>query len=282
MSETRVSDGLTPLRPMGVALRGALMMFRRDRRLFFSYRLTWISQIVQIATTLTLFYYVSRLVNVPSVGSPDKYFASVVVGLAVLETLSATLVTLPIAVRQELVAGTFERLVISPLGAVWSMLGMLLFPFLSTLIVGVLTMIVAAVIFGMPVQWDTAALYIPLAMLGALAYAPFAILVTSAVLVMKQAGAGASFVMTGISLSGGFFFPVHLLPPAIRWISDVQPFTPTLGLMRHVVIGTKLDVSTGVSVAKVVGFAVVLLPVSVLALQRAVSYAQRRGTIIEY
>jgi len=257
-------------------------MFRRDLRLFLSYRLLWISQIVQVLTSVSLFYYVSRLVNVPSVGSPDQYFAAVVVGIVVLNTLSATLVTLPITVRQELVAGTFERVVISPLGAVGGLLSMLCFPLLSTLVIGAVTMLIAAGLFGMPIEWDSAALYVPLAILGGVAFAPFAILVTAAVLVIKQAGSGAGFIMTGVMLVGGFFFPVSLLPGAIRWMSDAQPFTPALELMRHAVIGTPLADPVLLSVGKVALFAVLLLPIAVQVLHRAIGLAQRRGTIIEY
>ncbi|MEA2445476.1 MAG: type transport system permease protein, partial [Thermoleophilales bacterium] len=90
----------------------------RDVRVLMTYRFVLVSQLLQIAFSVTLFYYLSRLVRFGTFKSPDDYFAFVVVGVALVQLLSATLGQLPSALRQELVAGTFERIVLSPLGAI--------------------------------------------------------------------------------------------------------------------------------------------------------------------
>jgi ABC-2 type transport system permease protein len=134
----------------------------------------------------------------------------------------------------------------------------------------------------MPLEWSTAALVAPVGVLGALAFAPFALLVAGAVILVKQAGAGAGFLVTGISLVGGFFFPVTLLPDWIQWVSNVQPFTPALNLLRHLLVGAPLDGSPWMPVVKLAGFAAVLLPLALMILRLSIRLAQRRGTIIEY
>jgi hypothetical protein len=61
----------------------------------------------------------------------------------------------------------------------------------------------------------------------------------------------------------------------------VQPFTPAVDLLRNLLVGTPLRDSPGVELAKLVGFTVVTLPLSLLLLRAAVQRGRRRGTIIE-
>jgi ABC-2 type transport system permease protein len=259
-----------------------LGMAQRDWLLFISYRTRFLTQLLSGFFSLVLFYYVSRIVGSRVFPSPDDYFAFAVVGLVVMQVLVSTLGTLPLALRQELVAGTLERLVVSPFGAVASIAAMAWFPFVLALVNGMLGLTFATLVFGLQLEWDTAALAAPVGTLGALAFAPFALLVAAAVILVKQAGAGAGFIVTGISLVGGFFFPVTLLPDWIEWASEVQPFTPALDLLRHLLVGTTLIGSPWTPVLKLAGFAALLLPLSLMLLRLSIRVAQRRGTIIEY
>jgi len=260
----------------------AIAIVRRDVQLFISYRFRLVSQVMAEFFTVSLFYFVSRLVHVGTFSSSDAYFGYAVVGIGILAVIGATLSGLPPALRQELVAGTFERLVVSPAGAVAGTVAMLAFPTLVALLMATVTVTFAATVFGMPLDGATAPLAIPIALLASAAFAPFALLIGGAVLAVKQAGTAAGFVVTGLSLVGGFFFPVSLLPPWIRWMSDVQPFTPALNLLRHALIGTPMTESAWISLLMLAGFAAVLLPLSIWFLQAAIHWAQRRGTVTEY
>ena len=260
---------------------GASAIVVRDFRIFASYRLRFLSEIVSAVLGVTLFYFVSRLVTGGTFKSSEEYFGYAIVGLAMLQVLTAAIVVLPMSVRQELVAGTFERVLVSPLGAVSSVLAMFVFPFLSAAVMAFLTITAGALIFDMPIRWSTAILSVPVALLGSLAFLPFAVLITGAVFVFKQAGAGAGFLVTCLALVAGVFFPVALLPNWIEWTSEVQPLTPALDLLRHLVVGTPID-SAWWAVARLLVFTVVLLPPSIFVLRACIRHAQRQGTILEY
>jgi ABC-2 type transport system permease protein len=262
-------------------LSSAAAIMKRDFVIFVSYRLRFLSEIVAAALGVTLFYYVSRLVTGGAFESSDEYFAYAVMGLAMLEVLTAALVVMPLGLRQELVAGTFERTLVSTFGPVPYLLAMSIFPFLSALISAMITIAIAALVFGMPVEWETAPLAIPAAVLGAVAFLPFAVLITSAVFVVKQVGAGAGLLVTCLSIVAGVLFPIALLPDWIEWLSDVQPLTPAIDLLRYVVVGTPLD-SVWKTIARLVAFIAVLLPLSIAVLQASLRYAQRHGTVLEY
>jgi ABC-2 type transport system permease protein len=260
---------------------GALAIVRRDSAAFLSYRLRFMSQTLTAFFSVVLFYYISRLVKVSTFGSSDNYFAYVVVGLVIMSSLVSTLSMLPMRIRQELVAGTLERLLLSPFGAVAAIVAMLVFPFLLAIVNGIITISFAGLVFHMPIR-ATAPLALPAAALGAFAFAPFALFAAAIIIVAKQAQTGVGFLVTGISLIGGFFFPIALLPHWIQWASEVQPFTPALELLRYLLAGTPVSTSVWVAVMKIAAFGGVLLVPAAWCLALAIRVGQRRGTIMEY
>lgn len=269
-----------------IALRAhaaaAAAIVERDARLFLSYRLRPFGLLLGPIASVAIFYYVSRLVDARELGASDGYFAYVVIGIVALDVLTAALGGTPAALRQELVAGTFERLVLSGFGALPAVLAMMAFPLVLGAIVAAITVAFAALAFGMPLAWPDILLAPPAALLGALAFTPFGVLAVAAMLAVKQTLAGVSLVLTGLSLFAGVYFPVRLLPDWTRWIADVQPLTPALELLRSLISTAPQSGSAWIDVAKLVGFAAVLLPFSLWVLGRALVFGRRRGTITEY
>jgi ABC-2 type transport system permease protein len=267
---------------LGANLSAAGAVLRRDLQLFASYRLRFASQLFSLLFSVVLFYYVSRLVSVRQFPRHDEYFAFVMVGLAMMELLTATLHTVPTNLRSELLSGTFERMVVSPFGPLGGIIALSLFPMALALLMATITILAAGILFGLPVEWSTAPLAIPAALLGMLAFLPLTLLVAAAVLVVKQSGSVVGFLASGLALAGGAFFPVSVLPSWIRWISDVQPLTPALELTRHELVGATISDPPWVAVGKLAAFAILLLPISILAISKGIRYCQRRGTLIEY
>ena len=270
---------MSALRDYGSAVAAVI---ERDVRVFLSYRLRPMTLLIGPLTTVTLFYYVSRLVKVPALGSSDGYFAYVVVGVVALDILTSTIVTTPVTLRQELVAGTFERLVLSPFGPIRGVVAMMAFPLAQAFVIAIVTLVFATAVFGMPVAWPDVLLAVPAGALGALAFAPFGLLTVASILVAKQALAGVSILLTGMSIVAGVYFPVALLPDWVEWLSEVQPLTPALDLLRHLISATPSTDPPLLEAAKLAGWAAVLLPCSLWALVAAIGYSRGRGTIIEY
>jgi ABC-2 type transport system permease protein len=263
-------------------LAAAAGVFRRDLLLFASYRTRLVTTFVTTAVSLTLLYYISRLVHSPEVGTPNDYYAFVVVGLIIFGVLTSTL-SIPVAtLRAEMQTGTFERILLSPFGPVRTIAALLIFPFVLALTSGVMSLVFAGLVFGLSLHWSTAALAIPVMLIGAASFAPFGLLMSAAVVIYKQTNAGATVVLTAITLLAGVYFPVALLPAWIRWASNIQPFTPTVDLLRHLLVATPLHQSATLEVAKVLAFAVVGLPLGMTVLAAAVQRSRRLGTVIEY
>lgn len=254
---------------------------RRDAILFVSYRTQLVSQVLSPLFAIALFYYISRLLNVKSFHSPGGYFGYVIVGLVIVEILTLSLGIMPMSARQELVSGTIERFLVSAHGPVNGILGTMLFPLCNAFLSGVLTLALAAVIFGLPLA-ATSFLAIPVALLGVIAFMPFALFLVALVLAFKQVAGASQFVVSGIAIVGGLYFPIALLPGWIRWASEAQPFTPATDLMRHLLVDTPLQHPAALELAKLVGFSAVLLPIGFMLLRASIRHGQRSGTVAEY
>lgn len=258
----------------------AAALLWRDILVYRTYRFRVVTENLGLVFSLALFYYLSRLVHVDAFDSPDAYFAFVVVGLLILQVVQSSFM-LPGQLRQELVAGTFERMVVSPFGPVGSIVSLLIFPVVYALVLATITLLLAAALFGLPVSWSTAALAWPIAFLGSLCFASLALGFAAATVRFKQAP-GTAYVLAVISIVAGLYFPVALLPDWIEWTSAVQPFTPTVNLLRHVLAGLPLEDPVWLELLRLAAFAAVLVPLGVFLVSRAVESGRRHGTITEY
>ena len=262
-------------------LDAMLGIMRRDAILFVSYRTQLVSQILGPLFTITLFYYISHLLTARTIHSPGGYFGFVIVGLVIVQILTLSLGLMPITVRQELVSGTIERFLVSAHGPVNGILGTMLFPLINAMLTGVLMLGLATVVFGLPLA-ATAVLAIPVSLLGMLAFMPFAFILVSLVMAFKQVSSASQFIIAGVAIVGGLYFPIAVLPGWIRWASEVQPFTPATDLLRHLLVNAPLAHSAAIDLLKLVGFVAVLLPAGFMLLRAAIRYGQRTGTVAEY
>jgi ABC-2 type transport system permease protein len=256
-------------------------ILRRDAILFMSYRTQLVSQVLSPLFAVALFYYISHLLGARSFHSPGGYFGYVIVGLVIVEILTLSLGIMPMSVRQELVSGTIERFLVSAHGPVNGILGTMLFPLCNAFFSGFLTLVLATAVFGLPLA-ATSLLAVPVALLGVVAFMPFALFLVAVVLAFKQVAGASQFIVSGIAIVGGLYFPIALLPGWIRWASEAQPFTPATDLMRHLLVGSPLAQPAGVELLKLVGFSAVLLPAGLMLLRASIRYGQRSGTIAEY
>ncbi|MGH2871157.1 MAG: ABC transporter permease, partial [Solirubrobacteraceae bacterium] len=236
-------------------LQAALATAKRDAAIFFSYRLRMASELLGMFFTLTIFYYVAKLIRPGAVGPHAHYYVFVVVGIVTMAVLESALNLIGM-VRLELVAGNFERVLVSPFGPVAGAISMVAFPLVNAILFAAATLALAAGVFGMPLRLAGIPLALAVAGLGGLAFA-------------------------AIGLMGGAYFPVSLCPGWIRWGTAIQPLTPAVDLLRHLLTGAASPQPAWLDVVKLGGFAVVLTPLACAVLWQALRYARRRGTIME-
>lgn len=253
---------------------------RRDAAVFASYRFRFVGQVLTMLLTMTMFYYISKLVRPGVVGPHGRYFAYVVVGIVSLSVLTAAVNTSQL-VRMELLTGTFERMVISPVGPVAAIIALAAFPILYAIALAGAMLAAAAGIFSFPLHVGGIPAALAVLGLAALAFICIGLLFIAWLLAFKSA-MGASWAIAGLSILGGVYFPLTLFPGWVRWFSDVQPFTPAVDLLRHLLLGTPTTQPVWLELVKLTGFSVVLVPTAAAVLSSAVHLSRRRGTLMEY
>ena len=264
----------------GYYLRAILATIKRDAVIFMSYRFRFLSQVLAMLFTLTMFFYIAKLVRPDAVGPHGAYYAYAVVGIVIMSILSSALTTSEL-VRMELMQGNFERTLVSPLGPVAGVLAVATFPILYATFFAGAMLTLAVGLFGIPLHPLGIPPALGVAVLGAVAFACIGLLFVAALLAFKSA-MGATWAIAGLSLLGGAYFPVRLFPGWIRWTSEVQPFTPAVDLLRHLLVGTRSIQPVWLELAKLGGFTVALIPVASSVLWFAIRFSRRRGTLIEY
>ena len=261
-------------------LQAVLATVTRDARIYRTYRLRLASQILGSLLTLTVFFYVAKLARPNAVGHHASYYAFLVVGILALAIVESAL-NLSALVRMELVAGNFERILISPLGPIGGVMAMAVFPIVYATLLSGVTLLLAAVIYALPIHIGAIPAALVVAALGATAFAALGILFVAALIAFKSS-TGPVWVIAGLGLLGGIYFPVALFPGWIRWASDVQPLTPTVDLLRHFLVGAPSIQARWLELVKLICFVVMLLPLSGVVLGQAVKLSRRHGTIMEY
>jgi ABC-2 type transport system permease protein len=269
------------MRTLRLNLAATAAICHRDLLMYLSYRARLVSHIFAVLVSLTLFYYISRLVRVSQFNSSHRYFSYVVVGIIIAGILQAAL-GVASTLRSELLMGTFERFVCSPFGAVNGIVSMVLFPVLLELVFSILTIALGSAIFGMPITWSTAPLAIPVALAGGALFSTLGLLFSAAVLVAKQTTAAATYATTALGLFGGIYFPIALLPSWGQFIAKIQPLTYTVALMRHYLIGYPMQGTVVGAVLRIAAFLIVGLPIAYILLARGVRFSRRRATVLEY
>ncbi len=137
--------------------------------------------------------------------------------------------------------------------------------------------------FGLQLHWSTVPLSVPVMALALLAFLPFGLLFAALTVVVKQGSVGTSWVIALLSIVGGLYFPVSLLP---HWVQTVGHAAAVHGRRRACCATCSSTAPSAKppegALVKLALFAAVLVPASILVLSRAIRLGQRRGTIIEY
>ena len=173
----------------GQYLGGVAATVRRDATIFLSYRLRIVSQVLGVLLSLATFYYIAKLVKPSAVGARDQYFAFAMIGILTTSILTSALTTAQM-VRMELVAGNFERVLVSPMGPLWGVVAIAAFPVGYATLFASAMLGVSAAVFGISLHVAGLLPAFCVAVLGALALASIGLLFVASLLAFKVGDGG--------------------------------------------------------------------------------------------
>lgn len=257
----------------------------RDFRIESGYKANFVMNLGESLLLLVFFFFLGELITPQTSGALGndgyRFFPFVIVGLAFARYFTLTLRMFSESIRLAQVSGCLEAMLSSQTGCV----SIVLMSSLYGLIAGgvqLLTMLVAAMAFGVDLRSINVVSTALVFFVSALIFVGFGVLSGAAVMWLKK-GDPLTWLLGGFgSILGGAYFPVDVMPPWMQMIAWAMPITYSLDALR----ATMLKGYTVSMVAQPLGvltlMAAVMLPLSVSLFYAAVQQGRREGTLTQY
>jgi ABC-2 type transport system permease protein len=271
------------MQTVGDELRKLPAFVRRDFLVAWSYRLSFVSDIVGLGGQILMFYFIGRMVDpsrLPTYGgSHVTYLEFAAIGIAVGVFIQFGLDRVSAAMRGEQLMGTLESVLVTPTAPATVQLGSVAFdlvyiPLRTAVFLGGITLA-----FGL--HFSAAGLFPALLLL--VAFIPFVWglgVLTAALLLTFRRGSG--FVGIGVVILGllsGVYFPLNLLPHWLRFISHANPVAMAIGGMRDTLLGSSGLGDVAPTILILLPLSAASLALGIGAFRLAVRRERRRGTL---
>ena len=263
-------------------MSAVLALLRRDSLIHLSYRVVFAFDVFVGVLDVIVYYFISETfegATTAPLGDAPSYFAFALVGIAVTVVIQAAAVGIGTKVREEQLTGTLEALVAQPLSITEMSVGLCGLPFaLSSLRVAIY-LLLGALAFGLDLSNTSWPGFFAMLIATAISMSTIGIGTAALVLVVKRGNALAGLVIFGMSLVGGAFFPVEVLPDWLEAIGKVVPPRFAFdGFRAALYEGSGWENDALVLAA----FSIVALPIGVWLFGRGMLYARRSGTLAQY
>ncbi len=273
-----------PSRPRLVGEAMKLPAFvRRDFLTAWSYRLAFVSDIVNLVGQVLLFYFVGLMIDqskLPTFGGAEvTYLEFAAIGIALGVFMQLALDRVSTALRGEQLMGTLESLLVTPTSPSTVQLGSVAFDLVYIPLRTAGFLFAVALAFGL--HFDPGGL-LP-AILILLVFIPFVwgLGVASAAVIMtfRRGGGVVGIGVVGLGLISGIYFPLELLPGWLEAIAVFNPIAIAINGMREALLG-------GVAWGESLRAMLILAPLSAASLvfgltafRHAVRRERRLGTL---
>jgi ABC-2 type transport system permease protein len=262
----------------------ALAVLRRDWEIERTYRMRLLLAAASTAALAAGMYFIGRLVTHPPelAGYSGTYFDFALVGLAVTSFAGVGLRSFGTSMITEQNTGTMDLLLTSPASRAGLLSGLFLFPLLlaSGEVAALLGIGIGVLGSGMSI--GGLVMSVPVIILTTISFAAVGIAAGGILVIAKRGDpiSGPFFQIT--MLLTGAVYPVSVLPGFLRVIAWCIPATWGIKATRDLLLGGAgwRDVMPYVLV--LVGFVIVLLPISLAAFRACVGVARSRGLLGSY
>jgi ABC-2 type transport system permease protein len=271
------------MRTVGIELRKLPAFVRRDFLVAWSYRLSFVSDIVSLVGQIVVFYFVGKLVDPSKLptygGSHVTYLEFAAVGIAVGVFIQFGLDRVSAAMRGEQLMGTLESVLVTPTAPSTIQLGSVAFdlvyvPLRTALFLGGVT-----IAFGL--HFAGAGLLPALLLL--VAFIPFVwglgVLTAALLLTFRRGGGFVGMGVVVLGLLSGVYFPLDLLPGWLQFFSDANPVAMAINGMRDSLLGDSTLADVAPTLLALVPLSAASLAIGIGAFRLAVRRERRQGTL---
>lgn len=251
--------------------------------LAWSYKLNFFTRYLAAVIAVLLYYFLDRLLQLSGQAAFDggTYFTFVLIGGAFLRYLELGSHAFSANLRDEMLMGTIEPLLVTATPITLSVLG----PSSWMLIQGTL-IVIGQLLIGVLVgadfsqaNWSSALVVLLISLTSLVSYG---IISAAFTIVFKRTDPMSWFVNSIAYVFSGVFFPIELFPPWLRIISYLLPFTYALRALRGALMEGASLAELATDIIILLGFAAVFLPLSFWALRFAIRRMKETGELVHY
>lgn len=264
----------------------ALAFIRRDFQTQASYRLAFITRIVGMLISVSIFYFISQILG--TAVSPylqrygTDYFHFALLGIAFYPFIGLSVNSLAEAIHEYQQNGTLEVLFLSPTPILPALVMSTLWRYCWAFAESLFYLLVAGIFFQAHLDWSNIFSAVLIIFLTILANAGLGFINASFVLVTKRASPLARLLSLVTSLLAGVYYPVEVLPNWLQGFSRLLPATYSFDALRRTMLQSASLTDVGQNLLALAVFTVVLLPIGLVAFRYAVRWAKIDGSLSQF
>jgi len=254
---------------------------RRDLVIELSYHFQLVIRFFSIVMSVTMFFFLSRLVGnaEPLEGFRGGYFEFVLLGLVVLGFSQACVNSFGQSIQTAQSGGTLEILLSTATRLPTLLAGTLVVPLLLATVEAGLYLAFGFALGDLSFTLRGVLLSIPILLLTLGTFAAVGILSATVIVLTKRGDPFSSLVLQASNLLAGAMFPVALLPGPLRALAHLVPAFYGLRATRAVLLADAGFADIAADVGILLAFNLVMLPAATWLLSRALRIARVTGTL---
>ncbi len=260
-----------------------LAFFRRDLSIARSYRAAFLLEIVDALFLVASFYYLSRFVESPqlsqSLPQGGDYFSFALIGIAFLDYLNVSLNAFDSSLEEARQNKTLEGLLVTQTPLPVILAGSAVYPFTLMALRTLIYIGWGIALFHFKIHSVNWAGAVAVMVASVFAFVGMGVLSATYVLMFKR-GNPVKWLVLGISgLLCGTMYPVTVLPHSLQLVARLIPFTYSLQGLRAAILGGASFRQLLPSLAALLLFAAILLPLSFAVFAWALRRTKVTGTL---
>lgn len=252
-------------------------------QLAWSYKLNFILRYLTSVITILLYFFLALLLQQSgqAVIREGSYFTFVLIGGASLRYLMLITQAFSANLREEMLIGTIEPLLVTATPTSLSILGPSSWWLIQATLIFIGQLLLGALVGAdySQANWSSALVVLLISLAG---FASYGIISAAFTIVFKRSDPVVVFISSIAYVFSGVFFPIEIFPPWLRIISYLVPFTYALRALRGALMGGASLADMALDIAILLGFAVVLIPLSIRVLSYAIRRMKDTGELVHY
>lgn len=267
-------------------VRTLWVFLKRDAAIEASYRAALLAQFSAVVFWVAFFAAVGQLVGSTTPDALARYGGNYVqfalIAVAFGGYLQTGLISFPQRLRESQLMGTLEATVMSPVSPMAFVLAIGLWDHVMTSVRVVVFLICGAAFFALDLRQANLVGALVVLILAIVAFDALGMLSAGLVLLVQRGVSVAPLFAAVAGLLSGVYFPIEVLPPAVRAVALVLPSTHALIGLRLALLRGAPWADLGPSIGALAAFDVVAVPCVMVFVRWALRRALTVGTLGQY